>query len=194
MSDTYEAVPCTRCGMDITLEALARRKTRNDPSTLCKDCDAAPRAKVGMCRPWVGDVDLDTMQPLDERGRPFMVGERQCGNADCINANHIISDDPAVLRYKRDVKESHALSRYERRSLQRRFGELPDAELKKLAAEHNIGVTNGGRGECKKENCSNVANRVGFCTKHYKEFAAENPDKVQVYRSPNRKANDQHSE
>lgn len=187
MSDTYEAVPCTRCGIDITLDALATRRRRNDLSTLCKDCESTPRAKVGMCKPWVGDVDLDTMQPLDERGRVFMPGERLCGNADCVNANHVDSDDPAILRYKREVKGSYALSRYERRSLQRRFGDLPDRELKKLAAEHNVGVTNGGRGECKKENCTNVANRVGFCTKHYKQFASENPDQIQVYRSPNKK-------
>ena len=191
MREGYEVVPCTRCGIDISLEALLTRRRRKDSSTMCKDCESIPQVKVGMCKPWVGDVNLDTMQPLDERGRPFMPGERLCGNADCVNASHIVTDDPAILRYKRDARDSETLSRYERRSLQRRFGELPDAELKQLAAEHKIGVTNGGRGECKKENCTNVANRVGFCTKHYKQFAEENPDQVQVYRSPNKKASDQ---
>jgi hypothetical protein len=66
-------------------------------ATLCNSCKAVPVATTKnskvptKCLPHVGEFDLDTNQPLDDAGEPFMPGLRRCGNADCVNTNHIMT-------------------------------------------------------------------------------------------------------
>lgn len=81
---------CVRCG---TRWQFNHRYLfgRNYDSDLCPGCKAKPakqlRTGFGVCVPWQGEVDLDTMQPLKD-GLPVFVYERVCGNADCVAKGH----------------------------------------------------------------------------------------------------------
>lgn len=87
---------CERCGFVWTFRVEYQR--RNYETTLCKSCTAKPSSKARsrimptLCVPHVGEFDLDTNQPLDDAGEPFMPGHRRCGHADCVNRNHIMSN------------------------------------------------------------------------------------------------------
>jgi hypothetical protein len=80
---------CPRCGADVTGAALFKRQWRGDFRRECRDCLAVPAQLEGKCRPWSGDIDLNTMQPLKD-GKPYMVGERTCGHLDCVAKAHVI--------------------------------------------------------------------------------------------------------
>jgi hypothetical protein len=87
---------CTRCGFTITGHAMEKRRQRGDTNTECYDCTYRERQRTQKwqgtaCRPWEGNVDLDTMAPINEDGSYFMPGARRCGNADCVNKNHVIT-------------------------------------------------------------------------------------------------------
>ena len=86
-----QSYDCTRCGLLIPGYVLCKRVTRGNTSTQCADCNAMPSQSEGECRPWAGDIDLDTMQPI-RNGKPYMVGKRSCGNADCVRRSHIVVD------------------------------------------------------------------------------------------------------
>lgn len=90
--------PCSRCGILIPWQTIAKRLSRSNPEDRCRDC--IPRDTVNRiqargvkseCNPWAGDIDLDTLQPLKRDGSPHMPGIRTCGHADCVNRNHIIN-------------------------------------------------------------------------------------------------------
>jgi hypothetical protein len=90
--------PCSRCGILIPWMTIAKRASRGNTEDRCRDCiprDTVHRIqKPGIkneCNPWAGDVDLDTMQPLNANGEPHMPGIRICGHLDCCNRNHVIS-------------------------------------------------------------------------------------------------------
>jgi hypothetical protein len=101
-SDTIDATPdfiaCTRCGIEIIYNTIAKRVSRGNTDGRCRDCVATESGKGGsnlrgpeICNPWRGDFDLDTMQPLKDNGQPHMPGIRTCGNADCCNKAHVIN-------------------------------------------------------------------------------------------------------
>lgn len=109
--------PCERCGADIKNETIAKRISRGQADAyLCSSCVAKPATQINYgdttaCKPWQGDVDLDTMQPLDDRGRPYLPGARRCGHADCVNRKHIIrQDDPALITLESLIAEQFDLS------------------------------------------------------------------------------------
>jgi hypothetical protein len=86
---------CDRCGFEWKFpQTYAQRATYS--MDVCKDCRAKPVTHSGpandYCLPWQGDVDLDTMAPLDDDGNPYKPGIRTCGNADCIRPKHLISE------------------------------------------------------------------------------------------------------
>lgn len=90
-------VACTRCGIDVLRNTVAKRAARGQADGYCRDCRATEFGKGGtnsrgvdICTPWRGHVDLDTMQPLNDKGEPHMPGIRTCGNADCCNKRHVI--------------------------------------------------------------------------------------------------------
>lgn len=94
MAQSYnlqETYPCTKCGQQIPGVTLYKRQTRGSDNTLCVDCNAVPLTKIQAtgCTPWTGDFDWDTMTPL-KNGKPYKAGIRGCGNADCVNRNHIL--------------------------------------------------------------------------------------------------------
>lgn len=84
---------CTRCGFIFRFDSTYLSKRTYDPS-LCKACKAKPAQIVKRdgweCRPWGGEIDLDTMQPLKD-GKPYLVGFRKCGNADCVKRTHVLT-------------------------------------------------------------------------------------------------------
>ena len=67
---------------------LAKALSRGRVDKTCSDCRAKRAYQVGRCRPYQGELDLDTLQPL-KNGKPFKPGRRLCGNADCIADKHI---------------------------------------------------------------------------------------------------------
>jgi hypothetical protein len=85
---------CTRCGIEMNAEAIRKRQHRGDHSLECFDCKHIDRTRTDkwqgtQCRPWQGEVDLDTFAPLKDDGSLYLPGERKCGRADCVNKNHI---------------------------------------------------------------------------------------------------------
>jgi DNA-directed RNA polymerase subunit RPC12/RpoP len=91
---------CSRCGQNIPSTAMAKRKERNSENTQCSDCNAGARNTITygdqVCVPWKGEVNLDTLEPVDSKGRPHLPGTRTCGHADCVNKKHIQTPKPAV--------------------------------------------------------------------------------------------------
>ena len=99
-------VICERCGYETTTSSRnLYRQTRLD---LCKSCQAKPSNVVirnGVaCTPHRGEVDLDTMAPLDDQGQPYLPGYRICGMADCVAPSHVRTEpkkkEPKPLAYK----------------------------------------------------------------------------------------------
>jgi hypothetical protein len=87
-------ITCQRCGIEAVVNA--RQLYRQTESTkLCRSCTAKP-AKTNMrngwlCFPHRGEIDLNTMTPLDKNGKPYLPGERICGTLDCTTKSHIVS-------------------------------------------------------------------------------------------------------
>lgn len=86
---------CERCGYVDETGFLRRRKERHQ-SLLCESCLAKPVKRVknqfGTCRPHRGKFDDDD-NPLDRWGRPYRAGFRLCGNSDCIEMTHIVTQN-----------------------------------------------------------------------------------------------------
>jgi DNA-directed RNA polymerase subunit RPC12/RpoP len=85
---------CTRCGIEINVEAIRKRQHRGDQSLECFDCKHIDGTRSNKwqgtaCKPWHGEVDLDTFAPLNDDGSLYLPGARKCGHADCVNRNHI---------------------------------------------------------------------------------------------------------
>ncbi len=93
---------CKRCGVDIVIsvDAWEKRNSRGKSSDYCKDCTARPVTKEHhgkmICKPWMGELDLDTMTPIDSAGRPYMPGIRTCGHNDCVNSAHVFGREQAI--------------------------------------------------------------------------------------------------
>lgn len=87
---------CDRCGQQINADAVAKRRSRGDNDLRCLDCRGRPLTKLPTyngvkCKPWEGDIDLDTLAPIDEKGNLAVPGIRKCGNADCVENRHIVN-------------------------------------------------------------------------------------------------------
>jgi len=99
-------VVCERCGYETTTSS--RNLYRQTNLDLCKSCKAQPSntvVKNGVaCTPHRGEVDLDTMAPLDDNLEPYLPGYRICGMADCIAPSHVRTippkEEPKPLAYK----------------------------------------------------------------------------------------------
>jgi len=82
---------CERCGYEwqLSIKTIERR----GPSQFCQDCTRKPTKIVShnglTCYPWQGEFDLERNVAI-YNGKPYQVGPRSCGNADCMNRNHII--------------------------------------------------------------------------------------------------------
>lgn len=100
LDDTFDPAPdfiaCSRCGIDINFATVAKRISRGNHETRCRDCIATQAVRVpsptgiGNCYPWTGDVDLDTMQPINSDGSLYLPGRRVCKRSDCVNQMHIV--------------------------------------------------------------------------------------------------------
>ena len=110
------AKPCPRCGQYIPGYVLDARKKRNAERVNCADCEAGKKTKIAygssVCVPWQGEFDFDSMQPLDDRGRPHMPGMRLCGHNDCVNTAHVLTwqkleAERNDISYRTGVKLSH---------------------------------------------------------------------------------------
>lgn len=105
---------CQRCGIEIPANTIQKRMERGSENRECSDCTAMKNhrpiqmSKTG-CRPWTGEIDLDTMSPIDSEGRPVSPGFRKCGHNDCMNRNHIFSNEAAIaeqfsITYRTGIK------------------------------------------------------------------------------------------
>jgi hypothetical protein len=74
---------CARCGF--LWEVIASRKNQE----VCQSCRARKQQKVGTCLPWHGGFSFDFVTPVDDDGLEVMPGLRTCGNADCVNSEHV---------------------------------------------------------------------------------------------------------
>jgi hypothetical protein len=88
---------CERCGYEwIQNERQLYRETAE--LKFCRSCKATESKSVmrdgWVCSPHRGEVDLDTMTPLDRNGKPYLPGTRICGMLDCITKAHIITEAP----------------------------------------------------------------------------------------------------
>ncbi len=85
-------VECVRCGFK--WELISNRK----PNAHCQSCRARRVQTVqnvaGKCYPWHGHYAADLVTPISEDGDPVIIGERLCGNRDCVNPAHIKERKP----------------------------------------------------------------------------------------------------
>jgi hypothetical protein len=83
---------CDRCGYSKMINP--RQLYRDTDLEMCQSCKAEPARTVmkngRSCTPHRGEVDLETMAPLDEFGNLYLPGHRICGMADCVARKHII--------------------------------------------------------------------------------------------------------
>ena len=89
----YKTKSCERCGMRINVETIQKRLKRNNLNPNCQECSYKQTKVIvnkdgSTCRPWQGEIDLDTMQPM-ENNKPYMIGTRTCGKLDCCNKSHV---------------------------------------------------------------------------------------------------------
>lgn len=92
------------------------RHTRNSTEDRCKDCLAKPATLLRYgnltCQPWKGDFDWDNMVCL-KNGKPYLVGERVCGHADCVNKKHVVEQrvDGYLIQevVRRELKKTNRL-------------------------------------------------------------------------------------
>lgn len=136
-TQTYQST-CQRCGFVFTFNPRYLYGRNYDPS-LCQDCKAEPRAAItknGLrCKPWDGEFDLDTNQPLKD-GQPYMPGTRTCGHADCVLRSHVI---PAPPKPVAPVKVS---APYRKKYKVRR---VPTQVEQLIAEQHDLSYRTGKR-------------------------------------------------
>jgi hypothetical protein len=87
-------ITCERCGYEsITSSRNLYRQTNLKLCQSCKSTQANTVVKNGLaCTPHRGEVDLNTMAPLNNEGEPYLPGYRICGMADCVNRSHILKE------------------------------------------------------------------------------------------------------
>lgn len=104
---------CQRCGFIFTFHS--RYRARDYDTSFCKDCKAKPVSvtrKNGLeCKPWQGEFDLDTDQPMKD-GKPYLVGPRICGHSDCVNNAHVLTFEKLEaerldISYRTGIKMTH---------------------------------------------------------------------------------------
>lgn len=123
---------CKRCGAGFQLkgDAYLKRVERGSQTDFCGDCAAKParfeRHGELNCKPWQGEIDLDTMTPVDTKGRPYMPGIRLCGHSDCVNSAHVFGDGKAIAeqfdisyRTGRSLNYNQLLKAVKREAIQR---------------------------------------------------------------------------
>lgn len=88
---------CQRCGYEWIQSE--RQLYRDAEITFCRSCKATESKTVmkdgWVCHPHRGEVDLDTMTPLDANGNPYLPGYRLCGMLDCTTRTHIVKAAPS---------------------------------------------------------------------------------------------------
>lgn len=94
MFDGKTRFVCDRCGFDWVVDNRESYRQAGK-ILLCKSCKPGRSETIEknglVCRPWAGDVDLDTLQPLDKNGDPYLPGIRLCGNLDCVTRAHVLT-------------------------------------------------------------------------------------------------------
>ena len=92
--------PCARCGQEIAGYVIYARERRNSDKKVCSDCSAGKRTQERhgnlVCVPWQGEIDLDTLTPIDNKGLPYMPGIRTCGRNDCVNTAHVFGVNESI--------------------------------------------------------------------------------------------------
>lgn len=137
-----EEVTCKRCGIlfAIAISTRQQREVRQDARAIwCDDCRGFK--SVGQCKPHTGEVNWDTMQPLDKHGELFRPGLRLCGREDCVNVEHIIQ--PSTLEQVRPSKWQGT----DKQVLKRLLAEQPDP--------------------CVVKDCGKPEKALGLCATHY---------------------------
>lgn len=124
VENTIRHFYCSRCGIEMSANAMAKRIERGSTNTQCPDCNYSgtnrPSAKFDgtKCKPWSGEIDLDTFAPLNVDGSLYMPGERRCGKSDCVNKSHVKAEVSA------EALIAERFSIYYRTGIKRNYGEL----------------------------------------------------------------------
>lgn len=129
------AKPCPRCGQEIPGYVMERRNRRNAERVNCADCEAGKRTQIKngneICIPWMGEIDLDTLTPVNRDGSPYMPGNRYCGNKDCVNVNHVSQPISEMKIFKTDDElTAEQFSVYYRTKRHRNYEQLVRAVKK----------------------------------------------------------------
>lgn len=97
---------CDRCGIELSEQAIEKRKSRGIYDGRCFDCRANPAREIRysgtVCRPWAGEVDED-LNPIDSKLKLYLPGFRTCGHKDCVNKQHIIPTDYSLELERNDI-------------------------------------------------------------------------------------------
>lgn len=146
-----EQITCRRCGNTfmIALTTLDKRKHRDDvKAEWCNDCRGSMTTTE--CRPWSGDVDLDSLAPIKADGSLHMPGVRLCGRTDCVAPKHVIQ----AMELERIKPAGFTGTIHDLWEMLQ--GELPNM--------------------CKVHKCHSFARSLGMCERHYMvEYRRRNP-------------------
>jgi hypothetical protein len=141
MTQTYDlySKPCARCGQEIPGENVWTRLNRGSENRNCADCNSGKRTQIKngdqVCIPWMGEIDLDTMKPIDRNGLEHMPGVRTCGNNDCVNPDHVQRVAEELRIYKdRNALIAEQFSIYYRTKKHNNYDELIRAVKKEALA------------------------------------------------------------
>lgn len=101
---------CSSCFNEIDAQTLRMRRGKAKNRTDCTDCASAVpvKTKFGVCLSHVGDFN-DGEIPVTRSGKTILAGVRKCGNSDCINPEHCVSErllERFDISYRTGVKLS----------------------------------------------------------------------------------------
>lgn len=84
---------CSSCFNPIDAQTLRMRRGKAAERTDCGDCASAIRIKTkyGVCFSHVGEYDENEI-PVGRSGKTILAGGRKCGNSDCINPEHCVTE------------------------------------------------------------------------------------------------------
>lgn len=181
---------CQACKAPLTQRVVKRRKEMRD-WPLCSECFFnTPVDYQSPCQIWTGDIDLDTLEPVNNAGQPVRPGLRACGYRDCVNVHHVLgyttrkasrkNPQQKMLRPNYEAERTKKLSApkyYQPEEIRtpsratiyrwrKMFGDLPYDEL--LQAAESIRRNKSKGYTCQHPSgCFMPAKTKNLCNRHY---------------------------
>jgi len=106
-----------------------------------------------------GQLDLNTLMPVDEQGNYILFGYRKCGNRECVNPEH----------YTRDIKQAKRINGKYPTPLFHKRHDLPGHELAKYVKPLQPGERKPDT-ECAVPYCIKKVRSLNLCNGHHMKY------------------------